>query len=117
MSEVTTEPKRRGRPPTKHLDVATVELEPRQERSPLDTRPETLYTFEAKVSSAKLNGEEFVETTEDVFKYITKNHPTQYLTYHGIRVYLKGTREEIEREERMSIDEREVYRAEKRKRQ
>ena len=67
--------------------------------------------FRMAVGQAAMEGQEYIEVSEKLFKYLLKNSKSKYLTYGdpGIKVYLAGTREEIEREERMSAEQYAEY--------
>jgi hypothetical protein len=62
--------------------------------------------FRMAVGQAAMNGEEYVEVSEKLFKYLLKNSKSRYLTYGdpGIKVYKVGTREENEKIDKMSAD-------------
>jgi hypothetical protein len=74
-------------------------------RLAFDGAKETLSTFALRINEAKLNGDEWIETTKRVFDHIVKS-PSPYLMYEGIKVFIVGTRKEIEKQESLSIDER-----------
>jgi hypothetical protein len=61
-------------------------------------------SFRMAIGAAQMNDEEFIEVGEKLFKYLLKNSKSRYLTYGspGIKIYLKGTREALEKEEKMS---------------
>lgn len=61
-------------------------------------------SFRMAIGAAQMQGEEYIEVGEKLFKYLLKNSKSKYLTYGapGIKIYLKGTREALEREEKMS---------------
>lgn len=52
-------------------------------------------------------GKDYVEVTEELFKYLIKNQKTRYLTYGspGVKVYLAGTKDECDLVDSMSVDE------------
>lgn len=62
--------------------------------------------FRIAVGQAQMEGDEYIEVGEKLFKYLLKNSKSKYLTYGdpGIKVYLKGTREKYEREDKMSAE-------------
>lgn len=62
--------------------------------------------FRMAIGQAQMEGEESIEVGEKLFKYLLKNSKSPYLTYGdpGIKVYLKGTRDKLEREEKMSAE-------------
>jgi hypothetical protein len=64
-------------------------------------------SFRMAIGSAQMNGEEFIEIGPTLFKYLLKSAKSRYLTYGspGIKIYLKGTREELEKEEKMSAEQ------------
>jgi hypothetical protein len=59
------------------------------------------------IGQSQLAGRDYLEVSERLFRYLTKDPNTKSLTYGspGIKVYVKGTREEIERLERMSVEQ------------
>lgn len=75
-------------------------------RLTFDPVNEKLSGFLARINEAKINGDEWIEARPEIIKHFTKRAPTPYLMYEGIKVYAVGTREQIEAEESMSIDDR-----------
>ena len=67
--------------------------------------------FRAAIGSAQMDGKEFVEVTEDLFKFLIRKQKTRYITYGdpGIKVYIHGTREEIENEDMMNAEDHHTY--------
>lgn len=63
--------------------------------------------FRTAVGRAQLDGLDYVEVTEELFNYLVKNQKTNYLTYGspGIKVFKKGTREQLLREDLMKSEE------------
>lgn len=61
---------------------------------------ETLATFEARISEAQMAGDEWIETTDEILKFFNRKgmNGAKYFVYKGIKVCLKGEREEIEKE-------------------
>jgi hypothetical protein len=62
--------------------------------------------FRMAIGNAQMNGAEYVEVGEKLFKYLLKNSKSKYLTYGapGIKVYKAGTREQYEREDKMTAE-------------
>ena len=59
---------------------------------------ETLTEFQAKVDAAKMNGEEWVETTPEIIKYYNRNglgKHSEYFIFQNIKVCLNGQGERI----------------------
>lgn len=56
---------------------------------------------------AQTSGETHIEVTPKLFAALSQGRATNYLTYGspGVKVYLHGTRGDIEAEERMGLDE------------
>lgn len=83
-------------------------VNPDAEKSEVIDNPQD---FRMAIGRAAMEGEEYIEVSEKLFKYLLKNSKSPYLTYGdpGIKVYLAGTREEIEREERMSAEQYAEY--------
>lgn len=68
---------------------------------------DTPHDFQMAIGNAQMDGKEFVEVSEKLFKYLVKNNKTNYLTYGdpGVKVFKVGTREEIENEESMTAEQ------------
>lgn len=62
---------------------------------------------QAQMAMQEGEGEDFVEVSPELFRYLVKNQKTSYLTYGdpGIKVYLAGTREACEIRDSLSADE------------
>lgn len=62
--------------------------------------------FQFAIGNAQMEGLDAIEVTEKLFKHLARNSKTKYLTYGkpGIKVFIEGTREEIEAEESMSAE-------------
>ena len=63
-----------------------------------------LAKFASAINLAKLKGTPSLNVTQEIFDYLAGGKPTDYIQYHGIRVYLDGTKEQNERLERFSLD-------------
>lgn len=63
-----------------------------------------LAKFNSALNLAKLKGSESLEVTKEIFDYLANNQATPFIMYQGIRVYEHGTKQEIERRERLSMD-------------
>lgn len=63
--------------------------------------------FRMAIGQAQMEGYEYVEVSEKMFKYLLRKSKSKYLTYGdpGIKVFQVGTREEIEREESLSAEQ------------
>lgn len=64
-----------------------------------------LREFQDAIAAAQMNEKSFIEVDARVFDYFTKKKAPKYFTYGqpGIRVYLEGTRDKIEKAERAII--------------
>lgn len=62
--------------------------------------------FRIAIGQAAMNGEDYVEVSEKLFKYLVKNSKTRYLTYgdNGIKVYKVGTKQENDRIDKMTAE-------------
>lgn len=72
--------------------------------------------FQMAIGKAQMEGYEYVEVSQKLFDYLVKRNKTRYLTYGdpGIKVYVHGTRDEIEKEENMTAEEHYNYKSKKR---
>lgn len=63
--------------------------------------------FRIAIGHAQMAGKDFVEVSEELFNYLVKNNPTEYITYGspGVKVFKEGTRAKIESLERLSPEE------------
>lgn len=59
--------------------------------------------FSRAIAFAQAEGKKDIEVTQKMFEFLVKNNPTKYLTYGhpGVRVYVSGTKDKIEKEEKM----------------
>lgn len=114
--ETTTN--RRGRKPaqTASADIHLDDVEPLVEtRKPIELDAngdiDDLDSFRIAIGHAQMDQQEYIEVGPRLFKYLTKNTKTEYVTYGdpGIKVYLKGTREENERLDRMTAEQKHNY--------
>jgi predicted metal-binding transcription factor (methanogenesis marker protein 9) len=64
-------------------------------------------SFRMAIGAAQMNDQEYIEVGEKLFKYLLKNSKSKFLTYGspGIKIYLQGTREQLERESKMSAEQ------------
>ena len=62
--------------------------------------------FRIAIGQAAMEGEDHVEVSEKLFKYLVKNSKTRYLTYgeQGIKVYKAGTKDENDKIDKMSAE-------------
>lgn len=62
-----------------------------------DTR-ETVYTFLDKVSRAKMEGDEWIETTPEIIHHYNRSglNGAKFFIYDGVKVCENGMREKIE---------------------
>jgi len=71
----------------------------------------------AQMAKSEGTGDGCIEVSERMFKYLIRNQKTRYITYGdpGIKVYLAGTRAEMDKEDMMNCEEYSKYMNEKRK--
>lgn len=69
---------------------------------------ETLSQFKAKLDYAKMEGDEWVETTPEIINYFNRNGlgDAGYYIHEGIKVCLIGTRDKIIEKESQQMDRR-----------
>lgn len=69
---------------------------------------DTPEAFRTALGVAQMDELEYIEVGEKLFNYLVKNQKTPYLTYGepGIKIYKKGTRVAIEKEESMKAEDR-----------
>lgn len=88
--------------------IKTLEEEPELPVTPIESTPDIDQPddFRIAIGNAQMEGADSIEVTERLFKYLVKNSKSRYITYGnpGIKVFMKGTRDEIEREESMSAE-------------
>jgi len=62
--------------------------------------------FRVAVGNAQMEGHEYIEVSERLFNHLARKSKTAYLTYGepGVKVFKVGTREEIEKIEKMSAE-------------
>lgn len=93
----------------KTMPEAELELPIQEEKMPeIISNPEE---FRMAIGHAQMEGLDFIEVSENLFKYLLKKSKSKYLTYGnpGIKVYQVGTREEIEKEEGMGAEQHHDY--------
>ena len=58
------------------------------------------------IGNAQLDGLDYIEVEERLFKHLVKNSPTEYLTYGkpGIKVFKRGTRDAILKKDNLSAE-------------
>lgn len=63
--------------------------------------------FRAAIGQAQMEEVEFIEVSDRLFKFLVKNNKTPYITYGspGIKVYKAGTKDELDRIDRMNAQE------------
>ena len=81
---------------------SVMSLEPIQSHDIIDTPDK----FQQAIGNAQLDDLDYIEVEEKLFKHLVKNSKTEYLTYGkpGIKVFKRGTRDEILRKDEMSAD-------------
>lgn len=79
------------------------ELAAQTHASPVNDVKETINGFMDKIALAQANGEQFVETTPEVFEHYMRGQKTTYFIFQNIRVYKHGTREDIEAGEAKTV--------------
>lgn len=69
----------------------------------IDDMHETTSSFMQKISAAKSQSKDFIETTPEMIKLMQPDGlgTAKYFWYHGIRVFEYGTKEEIETGEKV----------------
>lgn len=76
----------------------------------VDDTKETISGFLAKIDTAKMEGHDWVETSEDVIKYYNRGpkglNGAEFFIYQGIKVCLPGQSERIEANMHIPIAER-----------
>lgn len=62
--------------------------------------------FEQAIGNAQLDGLEYIEVEERLFKHLVRNSPTEYLTYGkpGVKVFKRGTRDAIMKKDNLSAE-------------
>lgn len=67
--------------------------------------------FRMAVAEAQMAGVDHLVVSERVMKYLLRGNKSEYLTYGdpGLKIFLEGTKEEIERRERMSAEQYHEY--------
>lgn len=62
--------------------------------------------FQEAIGNAQLDGLEYIEVEEKLFKHLVRNSPTEYLTYGkpGVKVFKRGTREAILKKDNLSAE-------------
>lgn len=70
--------------------------------------------LEGQVTHAKLEGTEWIETSQAVFDYLNSkfSHRANYMLYHGVKLAVTGTTEAIQEELSRQMDERNHGKAE-----
>lgn len=65
-----------------------------------------LAQFRNALSAAQLAKKTYLEVSEEIFTFLANGEVTNYINYGTptIRIFRPGTKEEIERRERMNID-------------
>ena len=70
----------------------------------LDDTISDLAQFQSSLNLAKLKQVGHLIVTKEIFDYLAGGKPTDYIQYHGIKVYVEGTKAEMDRLERLPID-------------
>lgn len=73
----------------------------------LDDKKETISMFKDKIDNAKIVGDEYVETSEEIIKYFNPRglNGADYFFYQGIKVCLPGKIEEIQARESRDLQD------------
>ncbi len=73
--------------------------------------------FTMALGHAQMAQKSYLEVSKRMFDFLRKTAKTKYLTYGspGVKVFLQGTREEIEKEETMSAEQYAEYVAKNKK--
>lgn len=77
---------------------------PEQTVDPIDIETPDHFIMRFHAQDTKENG--YIETNPSVFKHFVGNQKTDYFWYGGIRVYVKGTRAEIEAKEGINMHQK-----------
>ncbi len=88
----------------KPLPEAIVPQDDVVEENPVVQTPEM---FSHALSMAQMEGRDYLDVSERVFKYLVRNNKTDSITVGnpGVRVFIEGTREKILSLENLSIEE------------
>lgn len=92
--------------------LGQIKTMPAEKELPAPVEPEPIEivndpaSFAAAIGNAQMEDIDSIEVGEKLFKHLMRNSKAKYLTYGnpGIKVYLAGTRDQIEREENMSAE-------------
>lgn len=60
--------------------------------------------FEMAVSRAKFNPGSFLYVDEELMKYLLRGGSDKSLIYHGVRLYIHGSKDRLDSEESMSAE-------------
>ena len=92
--------------------IAGVSRLPEVKELPFDFDPKTddkvydnLPDFEFAIGNAPLEDIEYVEVTQKLFDHITRKQPNRYVTYKGVKVYVKGTKEQNDNIDKMTAEQ------------
>jgi len=93
---------------TKSVAPQEVQLLP-PETQGIDPDNETVSTFENKIATAAMSGEESIETKPEIIDLIMRGRPWSppgYIVYKSIKVYPIGMTEIIEKRESIQLGQR-----------
>lgn len=85
-----------------------------EETPDLDLTKKILNTpeeFRQAIHQCQMEGVKYLEVTEKLFKYLTRNQKTSYLTWGspGVKVFVEGTRQKIEEVDNMGAEAHRDY--------
>lgn len=74
----------------------------------IDDTKDTVHTFLDKIAVAKMNGDEWIETTPEIIMHYNRHglNGAKYFIYDGIKVAVTGTVEDIVKEEDTPVNMR-----------
>ena len=75
---------------------------------------DTLPEFEFAVGNAPLEEIEYLEVTQRLFDHLTRKQATRYITYKGVKVYVKGTKDQNDHIDAMTADQYSLHEASER---
>lgn len=89
-----------------HIKTMPEYTEPKMADTPGEDVIDDPDSFRMAVAHAQMEGIDHVIVTEKVMKYLLRGHKGVSLTYGdpGVRVYLQGTKEDLDRKEKLSAE-------------
>jgi hypothetical protein len=67
--------------------------------------------FEMAVARAKFNPGAWLYVDQELMRYLMRGASDKSLVYHGVRLYVQGSKEELDKEENMNAETLHNYRA------